>query len=355
MSIQKLVGLSLFLFLVAGCGGATQQDRSAERPNIIFIMADDLGYGHLGSYGQEKIATPHIDQLAAEGMRFTQSYAGATVCAPSRSVLMTGLHGGRSPVRGNLGGQPLHDEDITLAEILKQAGYQTGGFGKWGLGVEGTSGHPLDQGFDEFVGYLHQVHAHFYYPYWLTDGHGTLLLPENEGRKQARYAHDVIAERALEFIRKNKDQPFFCYLPVTIPHVELAVPESSLEQYQGRWPETPGAEEKRPGYIVSQTPKATYAAMVSHLDRDVGRIAALVKELGIDQRTLIIFTSDNGGQSGVDVQEEFFQANGELRGYKGSMYEGGLRVPMIARWPGRIRPGAVSDHITHFADMMPTF
>ena len=355
MFMKSILVLLSTIFLT-GCGGATKQDRTApQQPNIIFIMADDLGYRHLGSYGQEKIETPHIDQLAAEGMSFTQSYAGATVCAPSRSVLMTGLHGGHTPVRGNTGGQPIADSDITVAEVLKKAGYATGGFGKWGLGDEGTTGHPLEQGFDEFVGYLHQVHAHFYYPYWLVDGHGKIMLPENEGRKQARYAHDVIVERAIEFIRKNKDRPFFCYLPVTIPHVELAVPESSLEQYKGRWPETPGAQEKRAGYIVSSTPKATYAAMVSHLDRDVGRIAALVKELGIDERTIIIFTSDNGGQGGADVQEEFFKANGELRGFKGSMYEGGLRVPMIVRWPERIRPGAVTEHITHFTDMMPTF
>ncbi|MCP5116904.1 MAG: sulfatase-like hydrolase/transferase, partial [bacterium] len=307
-------------------------------------MADDLGYNHLGVYGQQKIETPHIDLLASEGMRFMQAYAGSTVCAPSRSVLMSGMHGGHTPIRRNGGGSSLAPDDITIAEVLKQAGYATGGYGKWGLGLVGSPGHPNKQGFDEFVGYLHQVHAHFFYPYWLTDNEGKLMLPENEGRKREKYSHDVIVGRAMDFIRANKDQPFFCYMPVTIPHVELAVPDESLEQYLGKWEETPGFQEKRKGYIVSETPKATFAAMVSHLDRDVGSIVDLVEELGIAENTVIIFTSDNGAQSRYDVNEEFFNASGPLRGYKGAMYEGGLRVPLIVRWPGKIAPGSVTEH-----------
>ncbi len=349
-----VMGVFAGLLAIAAVSCGAQAPKAAAQTNIIFIMADDLGYGHLGVYGQEKILTPNIDQLAAEGMRFTQAYAGATVCAPSRSVLMTGLHGGHTPIRRNGGGAALKPDDITIAEVLKKAGYATGGFGKWGLGVEGSTGHPNEQGFDEFVGYLHQVHAHFYYPFWLTENHGKLMLPENEGRKRVRYSHDVIMNRALDFIRRNKDRPFFCYLPVTIPHVELAVPEESLWQYLGRWKETPGHQEKRPGYIVSETPKATFAAMVSHLDRDIGRIRALIEELGLDDNTVIIFTSDNGAQSRFDVQEEFFHASGPLRGYKASMYEGGLRVPLIIRWPGKVAPGTVSDLQTYFPDWMPT-
>lgn len=324
------------------------------RPNIVLIMADDLGYGHLGSYGQTKIRTPNLDRLAAEGVRFTQAYAGSTVCAPSRSVLVTGLHGGHTPVRGNLGDAHIRDSDITLAEVLKAAGYATGGYGKWGLGLADSPGHPLRQGFDDFLGYLHQVHAHFFYPFWLTFNFGRMSLPLNENGGRGQYSHDVIFERALDFIRKNQDGPFFCYLPVTIPHVELAVPADSLVEYLGEFPEVGGGQERRIGYIVSPNPRATYAAMVSRLDRDVGRLVALLHELGIDRETVVIFNSDNGAQSRFDVSEDFFEASGGLRGYKGSMYEGGLRVPQIVRWPGRTQAGAVTDHITYFPDMMPT-
>jgi arylsulfatase A-like enzyme len=339
-----------FAVLLAGCSAPAERP-----PNIVFIMADDLGYGHLGVYGQQHIETPNIDQLAADGMRFTQAYAGATVCAPSRSVLMTGQHGGNTPIRRNGGGSSLEPDDVTIAEVMRDAGYATGGYGKWGLGLVGYPGHPNSQGFDEFVGYLHQVHAHFFYPYWLAENEGQLMLPENEGGQRGRYSHDVLVDRAMDFIRANRDQPFFAYLPVTIPHVELAVPDDSLAQYAGRWEETPGFQERREGYIVSETPKATFAAMVSRLDRDVGRIVDLVAELGLEDDTIIIFTSDNGAQANFDVNEEFFQASGPLRGFKGSMYDGGLRVPLIVRWPGRVVPGAVTDHVTYFPDYMPTF
>ncbi len=325
------------------------------KPNIVLIMADDLGYGHLGSYGQERIRTPRIDMLAAEGMRFTQAYAGSTVCAPSRSVLLTGLHGGHTSVRGNLGDAHIRDRDITLAEMLKAAGYATGGYGKWGLGLADSPGHPLRQGFDDFLGYLHQVHAHFFYPFWLTLNHGRMNLRLNEAGGRGQYSHDVIFERALDFIRNNRDRPFFCYLPVTIPHVELAVPADSLASYLGDFPEVGGGQEKRVGYIVSPNPRATYAAMVSRLDRDVGRLVAQLQDLGIDRNTVVIFNSDNGAQSRFDVSEEFFDATAGLRGYKGSMYEGGLRVPQIVWWPGTVPAGTVSDHVTYFPDMMPTF
>ncbi len=327
----------------------------AKPPNIVLIMADDLGHGHLGSYGQTKINTPNIDELAAEGMRFTAAYAGSTVCAPSRSVLMTGLHAGHTPVRGNLGNAHLRESDVTLAEMLKSAGYATGSYGKWGLGLADSPGHPLRQGFDDFLGYLHQVHAHFFYPFWLTLNHGRMNLRLNEDGGRGQYSHDVIFERALAFIRKNRDGPFFCYLPVTIPHVELAVPADSLAEYLGRFPEVGGGQERRIGYIVSPNPRATYAAMVSRLDRDVGRVLQLLKSLGVDGQTVVILNSDNGAQSRFDVSEDFFDATAGLRGYKGSMYEGGLRIPQIVRWPNRVEAGAVSDQVTYFPDMMPTF
>ncbi len=325
------------------------------KPNIVLIMADDLGYGHLGSYGQTKIDTPNLDALAAAGLRFTQAYAGSTVCAPSRSVLLTGLHGGHTSVRGNLGDAHIQDEDVTLAEVLKSAGYATGGYGKWGLGLAGSPGHPLSQGFDDFLGYLHQVHGHFFYPFWLTLNHGRMNLRLNENGGRGQYSHDLIFDRALEFIRNNSEEPFFCYLPVTIPHVELAVPADSLTQYLGKFPEIGGGQERRIGYIVSPNPRATYAAMVSRLDRDVGRLVDLLRDLGVDRETVVIFNSDNGAQSRFDVSEDFFDASAGLRGYKGSMYEGGLRVPQIVSWPGRVRAGSVSDHITYFPDLMPTF
>ena len=327
----------------------------AAKPNIILVMADDLGYGHLGSYGQDRIRTPHLDRLAAEGMRFTQAYAGSTVCAPSRSVLITGLHGGHTSVRGNLGDAHLRDEDVTLAEVLKSAGYATGGYGKWGLGLADSPGHPLRQGFDDFLGYLHQVHAHFFYPFWLTLNHGRLDLPLNRDGGRGHYSHDLIFDRALEFVRKNRDGPFFCYLPVTIPHVELAVPADSLAEYLGEFPEIGGGQERRIGYIVSPNPRATYAAMVSRLDRDIGRLVDLLATLGIAEDTIVIFNSDNGAQSRFDVSEDFFNATAGLRGYKGSMYEGGLRVPQIVRWPGHVEPGSETDHVTYFPDLMPTF
>lgn len=326
----------------------------AAKPNVILVMADDLGYGHLGSYGQAKIRTPHLDRLAAEGMRFTQAYAGSTVCAPSRSVLITGLHGGHTSVRGNLGDAHLRDEDITLGEVLKSAGYATGAYGKWGLGLADSPGHPLRQGFDDFLGYLHQVHAHFFYPFWLTLNHGRMALPLNENGGRGQYSHDAIVDRALDFIRTSRDGPFFCYLPVTIPHVELAVPTDSLVEYLGEFPEIGGGQERRVGYIVSPNPRATYAAMVSRLDRDVGRIVELLKTLDIADNTVVIFNSDNGAQSRFDVSEDFFDATAGLRGYKGSMYEGGLRVPQIVWWPGHVPAGSETEHVTYFPDVMPT-
>jgi len=311
-------------------------------PNIVFIMADDLGYGHLGCYGQKKIRTPNLDRMAADGVRFSQAYAGCTVCAPSRSSLMTGLHTGHTPIRGNGGGVPLLPGEKTVAETLKDAGYRTGVFGKWGLGDAGSTGVPNKKGFDEFFGYLHQLHAHFYYTQFLWRNEKKVFLANrHDWRKE--YTHDLIASAALDFIRKNRNNPFFLYLPFTIPHAELLVPEDSFAEYDGSFPEAPFTSEPRRHYAPNPKPKATLAAMITRMDRSVGELFALLSELGIDDKTLVFFTSDNGPDALNGNAPDFFRAAGPLRGYKTDMYEGGIRVPLIARWPGKT-PSASVDH-----------
>jgi arylsulfatase A-like enzyme len=328
------------------------------QPNIVFIMADDLGHGALGCYGQQQLATPNIDRIANEGMRFTRAYAGSHVCQPSRSTLMTGLHTGHTACRANDVDQHLHPEDITIAELLKMKGYATGGFGKWGLGYEGTTGHPNRQGFDEFFGQYLQVHAHFYYPFWVWHNGEKFLLPENEGRNQVRYVADETHKMALDFIRRNRDGPFFAYLPYIIPHVELVVPEESERPFRGKFPQV-AILDTRPGYLGSEDGYATLAGMIARLDGYVGDVLKLLDELGLADDTIVVFTSDNGAQSGGreagwTKMTDYFRANGDLRGYKGSYYEGGLRVPFLVRWPGRVNPGTTSDHILAFWDVLPT-
>jgi arylsulfatase A len=353
----RLRSTTAFLWLLGFliCLSGTPTFAAARPPNIVFLFADDLGHGALGCYGQTKIQTPNIDRLAAEGMRFTQCYAGSNVCAPSRSTLMTGLHTGHTPVRNNGKKRHLYDDDVTVAEVLKQAGYATGGFGKWGLGDMGTPGVAIKQGFDEWFGYYHQVHAHFFYPYWLWKTDTKFMLPENEGGKRGRYSHDEVQKHALDFIRRNKEKPFFAYMPYTLPHVELVVPKDSEEPYRGKFPKEP-LQDRRPGYLWSEDGYVTYAGMVSRLDRSVGEVMALLKELKLDDNTMVFFSSDNGAQGGNDWQKlvTFFNGNGGLRGSKGMWYEGGIRDPLIVRWPGRIKAGTVTDHLCAFWDMMPT-
>ncbi len=349
--MQRLMMLCLFV-------AASMNPLRAAPPNIVFIMADDLGYGELGCYGQTKIHTPHIDQLATEGLRFTQAYAGSHVCQPSRSVLMTGLHTGHTPVRANDIQQLLHPEDVTVAELLQSAGYATGGFGKWGLGYQGSAGQPNRQGFDEWFGQYLQVHAHFYFPFWLEQNEGRFMLPGNEGGKRGQYVQDVIHEQALDFIRAHADRPFFAYLPYIIPHVELVVPDHWEQPYRGQFPRVT-LDDSRPGYIGSDDGFVTFAGMVSCLDAYVGDVRTLLDELGIADNTVLFFTSDNGAQGGGKDNAwgrmtDFFSGNGPLRDYKGSFYEGGLRVPFVAYWPGRTSPGSVSDHVCGFQDVLPT-
>jgi arylsulfatase A len=325
------------------------------KPNIVFILADDLGRGHVGCYGQTKIRTPNIDRMAAEGMKFTNAYAGANVCAPSRSVLMTGLHTGHTPVRNNGLIRHLYAEDVTVAEVLKKGGYATGGFGKWGLGEEDSPGCAVDQGFDEWFGQYNQQHAHFYYPAYLYRNKEKVSLPENLGHKQGRYAHDEIHREALSFIRRHKDGPFFAYLPYILPHVELTVPADSRREYDNAFPRTSRAD-PRPGYLGSDHAYADFAGMVTRLDRHVGEVMTLLKELGIDQNTIVFFASDNGPQPGAwnDIFVDYFDGNGPLRGAKGDFYEGGIRTPFIARWPGQIEAGSTSDLPCAFYDVLPT-
>ena len=336
----------LMMGLVASPKERIADAAEPDRPNIIFMMADDLGYGDLGCYGQKHIQTPNIDRLAAEGTRFTQVYAGSTVCAPSRSVLMTGLHTGHTTVRGNfgkggvkgLGGGsgrvPLRDEDVTVAEVLKQAGYTTGMTGKWGLGEPNTTGQPNRQGFDEWFGYLNQRRAHTYYPTFIWRNQDKHLLPDNEGGKKQTYTHDLFTQFALDFVRQNKDRPFLLYLPWCIPHAKYEIP--SVEPYADR--EWPGDAK-------------VHAAMVTRMDRDVGRIMSLLDELKIGRRTIVFFCSDNGAAKRWEV---IFDSSGPLRGHKRDMYEGGIRTPMIVRWPGKVPAGQTSDAIWYFADFLPT-
>ena len=364
----------------ARCEDATSPERP---PNIVFIMADDLGYCELGCYGQKRIRTPTIDRLAAEGMRFTQHYAGNAVCAPSRCVLMTGKHPGHASIRNNReikpeGQQPIPAGEVTIAELLGDLGYVCGAFGKWGLGGPGSSGDPLRQGFDRFFGYNCQRHAHSYYPSYLWDDDrrikldncppvpGHAALGENDDPndpasfapfKGEDYASDRINAAALEFIRANKDRPFFLYYPTIIPHLALHVPDEELEPYrQLGWGETPfTGRQPGSGYTPHQTPRAAYAAMITRMDRYVGRVLELLADLGLAENTIVVFTSDNGTtflQREVDYK--FFESVGPLRGLKGSLFEGGVRVPMIARFPGRVEAGTTCDRVTGFEDWLPT-
>lgn len=308
------------------------------KPNIIFIVVDDMGYADLGCFGSKVIKTPRIDQMAAQGMRFTHFYSGCTVCAPARSTLITGKHMGHTTVRGNTGGISLLQSDITIGEVIKQAGYTTGGFGKWGLGDLQTDGVPEKKGFDIFYGYYHQIHAHDYYPeYLIRNGEKVELAGNKEGQKE-QYSHYLIFDEMKKFIRENKERPFFCYAPWTPPHGHYEIPDSepTMDLYRDKdWPEK----------------TKVIAAMDSMVDRQVGEIIDLLQELNIDENTILFFCSDNGA---AERQEGYLDSSGPLRGQKRAMYEGGLRSPMIVRWPGIIDPGTESELPWYFPDVMPT-
>ncbi len=326
---------------------------AAEKPNIIYILLDDAGYGDFSCYGQKKFTTPNIDKLAAEGMRFTQHYAGSTVCAPTRCSIMTGKHTGHCLVRGNRevqpeGQAPLPAVTVTIPKLLKKAGYVTGGFGKWGLGAPGSSGDPVNQGLDVFYGYNCQRQAHSFYPKHLWKNKEKVQL---DGKT---YSHDLIMDEALKFVRTNKDKSFFCFLPITIPHAAMHVPEEDAAPWRKKFPQFENVIGRYKGPQV-KNPVAAFAGMMTRMDRGIGQLMSLLNELGIDEKTIVLFTSDNGPHKEGGHKPDFFDSNGPLRGYKRDLYEGGIRVPLIARWPGKIKAGTTSDHISAHWDMLPTF
>ncbi|NGM60531.1 arylsulfatase [Sphingobacterium sp. SGG-5] len=380
MNLHKLAFVSLFFCSL--WNSLLAQDQEAQRPNVIYIYADDLGYGELGSYGQEKIKTPHLDKIAEEGMRFTQHYSSSPVCAPARCMLLTGKHAGHAYIRSNseLGGftddeekgqMPLYENAFTLGHLFKNAGYTTAAIGKWGLGMANTTGSPLKQGFDYFYGYLDQKQAHNYYPthLWENDKWDTLRNPVIDVHKKLDattatdsdfayykgedYSITKMMEKAIGFVRENKNNPFFLYLPFTIPHASLQAPDEYIKQYVGMFGEKPYYGEQR--YAPTKYPLSTYAAMITYMDAQVGVILEEIKKLGIDDNTIILFSSDNGATFNGGVNASFFNSVSGLNGLKMDVYEGGIRVPFIARWPGKIEANAVSDLPSVQYDMMATF
>jgi len=344
--------------MLAGLGvgllGSVQMGAHAarRRPNIIFILADDLGYGDLGCYGQTRVQTPNIDQMAREGMRFTDAYAGSTVCAPSRCCLMTGQHTGHALVRGNAL-VPLRDGEVTVARVLKEAGYVTGLVGKWGLGEPGSTGLPRKQGFDSFFGYLNQRNAHSYYPpfLWRNEARepleGNVEVRYNVAEQRSQYSHDLFTKEALAFIERERAKPFFLYLAYTIPHANnerggasghgMEVPSRGRYEHED-WPD----------------PQKCHAAMISRLDRDVGRLFEHLRRLGLDDDTIVFFSSDNGPHKEGGADPTFFESAGPLRGLKRDLYDGGIRAPFIVRWPGHVPAGEVTGHCCAFWDFLPT-
>ncbi|MCA9192514.1 MAG: arylsulfatase [Planctomycetales bacterium] len=374
--------LFCFVLWAVSNGLITRVLHAADRaPNVVFILADDLGYAELGCFGQQKIRTPNLDSLARDGMRLTQHYSGNAVCAPSRCVLMTGKHPGHAFIRDNRstppeGQWPIPDSELTMLEIFSGLGYQTGAFGKWGLGGPDSTGDPMNQGVGRFFGYNCQAHAHSYYPSYLWSdkervalknspeipGHGGLAPGADptdprsyNSYKGTDYAPDRINEQALEFVRVNKDRPFFLYYPSVIPHVALHVPDDELKPYlELGWNDPPFVRQTG-GYTPHFTPRAAYAAMISKLDSNVGKLLRLLEDLGLSENTIVVFSSDNGATHlNEEVDVEFFQSVGTLRGLKGSLYEGGVRVPGIVRWPGHTPASSQSDRVSGFEDWMPT-
>ena len=391
---RLILSTALLLLMTCAVTAAQQQDT---KPNIILILADDLGYGELGCYGQTKIKTPHLDKIAAEGIKFSQFYSGQTVCAPSRCSLLTGRHQGHAQIRENsphlqkfvdaelakaipgakplrrgfvalpnnkkeyTGQYPLKAGTVTLGTMLQGQGYKTACVGKWGLGHPFNSGNPNKQGFDFYFGYICQRNAHSFYPEYLYKNDTKVYYPGNTNRAHIGpddkevYSGDAMEVECLNFIKENKDNPFFLYYANPIPHLNLQVPEKDLALYRSKdaFKDDPAYDGKR-GYIAHPTPRAAYAGMVTHMDNSIGKIMALLKELNIDDNTLVIFTSDNGPTYLGGYDREFFNGAGELKGHKGNLYEGGIRVPTVMRWPGKIAPGRVSDHVAAFWDFMPT-
>jgi arylsulfatase A len=388
--MKHMLRCSLTVLMVsASAPTAAAQEAADGPPNIIFIMADDLGFGEVGCFGQEKIRTPNLDRLAEQGMKLTRHYAGAPVCAPTRSILMTGLHSGHATIRGNKptpggswdpespeGQWPIPDEDLTIAELLKEQGYACGAFGKWGLGGPGSTGHPNNQGFDHFYGYLCQRVAHNYYPTHLWRNHDVDVLDGNpyfsshqridepledlaeydERYRGQTYAPAEIFNELLGWVSKHDeqspDQPFFVYYPTVIPHVALQAPQEFIDAYPDEWDTEHYLGDR--SYLPNATPRATYAAMITYMDHNIGLLLDLLDERGLADNTLVVFTSDNGSTYVSGVDQEFFNLLGGLRGHKGQLYEGGIRMPTIVRWPGVVEPGSLSPEASYHPDWLPT-
>lgn len=362
-SAKALLSILSISAVVTGCGSNVPNvaNQTTSQPNIIYIIADDLGYNDIGAYGQDKIKTPNIDQLANDGMRFTQHYAGSTVCGPSRASLLTGFHTGHSPIRGNPkwtnSGRPvdLSPDDITIAEMLKENGYNTAAIGKWGLAESDDpdlKAMPLQQGFDYFFGFKTHIEAHHYYWHRLFENNQEFVLKDNDYmNNKGIYTHDLLTDKAIEYVKQqDNNNPFFLYLAYTIPHLALTVPDDSKKQYLDLgWPKRMMNTQKH--YRNDAEGHTTYAGMISRMDRDIGKIIQTLEQQGLTQNTLVIFTSDNGHE----YDRGFFDSNGVFKGKKRDLYEGGIRIPFIAKWPDKIESGSTSDHISAFWDMMPTF
>lgn len=356
----------LFFPLLVVVAGWQIASASPKTPNVIFILADDLGYGDLSCQGQTRFSTPNIDALAARGMRFTQHYSGCSVCAPARCSLLTGLHTGHALIRGNAeiqpeGQQPMPADTFMASKLFKQAGYTTGVFGKWGLGAPGSASEPLNSGFDRFYGYNCQRLAHHYYPYFLWNDKQREILWNNTGLECGDYAPDLIHAKTVEFIRANKDRPFFCYYALVQPHAEMVATEDYMAKYRGKFlPENSyqgcdgGSNFRRGDYASQPEAHAAFAAMVNMLDNYVGDVIAELEKLGLADNTLVLFASDNGPHEEGGADPVYFDSNGPFRGFKRDLYEGGVRIPFIASWPGKIPAGTVSDHVSAFWDFLPT-
>jgi len=363
MFVKKSI---LFILCVLSVSLVSAQ-KNDQKPNIVFILADDLGYGDLGVYGQKIIKTPNIDRLAQDGILFTEFYAGTSVCAPSRSSLLTGQHTGHTYIRGNKeiepeGQEPLVDSVQTYAQLLQEKGYTTGAFGKWGLGMVGTSGAPDKKGFDTFFGYNCQRQSHRYYPTHLWSNEQKIVLEGNDLTNKVHYAPSLIQEKTIAFIEENQNKPFFLFIPTTLPHAELQGPDDEFyKMYANEFEEKAykgndyGPNATVTGYASVEKPRATYAAMVSRMDAYVGEVIAKIEELGLSENTIIIFSSDNGAHREGGADPVFFNSSGNLRGYKRDLYEGGIKTPFIVKWPAKIKPGSKSDHIGSFWDIMPSF
>ena len=350
-AVATITGIAVFALAVVSDSRAFASERV--RPNIVFILADDLGYGDLSCFGQKNFETPRIDQMAAEGMRLTDHYAGSTVCAPSRACLMTGQHSGHVYQRFNGSVEFRPDpQDITVARLLKNAGYRTAMIGKSGLSCNSANGAlPNEKGFDHFFGYTNHGRAHRYYPEWLWRNGTKVYYPENHSQDGKTYSSDAFKMDAMRFIEEHSQEPFFLHLSLQQPHADLNVPDQWKSRFIGKFEEEPFLGSS---YRPEERPKSTFAGMVSHLDQCVGEVLDKLRELGIAENTLVIFSSDNGAMSEGGWREDYFNSSGPLRGGKRDLYEGGIRVPTIAWWPSRVARGSTSDHVSAFWDFLPT-